>query len=1214
MAPLVDEMENWDKDKRFMAASDLAQQVQEAGSSLDVHWQKRVCAAYLKQIEDSSIDVQGNAVKCLGKIVQNFQDQQIGDVVAKLSQLVLDGRPEVRDIYATCLKGLFVELPASSGVLVCQNVFPKMHQGICTATAPEIKEECTEVLHDLLKRFGETRKLQMEDDTLGAALRALLHPESKQALKKKATSCIGVLAAVGTEWQLDTMLRALLNEVRERASNQTDRQTYIQCIGTISRNVGYRMGNHIDQVAPLLLQICKHATEDVSMDGGQDQEHEVVENALNAMESFVSRCSKDITPHFDELCTVLKALLAYDPNVYAMDDAGEDDDEFEADFDDDVVDSEDDDNSWKVRRSSLKVLSAMLHSMPERLGQLYDIFASIVVDRLKEREENVRLEVFTTFGEMVKATKLPGTEESREKTDPMIDKLFPTVAATLHKHLKATAQVKTRQGTLTLLAVLAEEVPSRLEPFVPKMLDDLVKSMKDSNSTIRLEALNIFLNIATQYNDAAIYQQIAPKVCEVWRNAMVDNYYKIAAQSFRVFGEFLSPLRPTADATAYDYVSVVKPCFTHLSTRLTATDIDQDVKEAALECFGKCCARCGDHPALQPEIEQCLPAFLDRFKNEVTRTPAIKALKTICKGFGKTPMSSILPTVCTQLTGFLRQQSRPFRHLCLDALVAVHARYGEEIELSVHQATLVQVAEYMTDDDLFVTDLCIQVVTSALESCPTCAASVLSDVYPKLLAVCRSPLLQGSCLDTVLVLLAKLTQTPGFETTAFKDLTDLSSLNPAQARHVVGNLAKCLARVVVNGTEASRTSAVNNFMTALRSPPGDSSLVHEHCVLTLGEIGKFVDLSSVAGMGDVFLAQLRSQNDEIRTAGALALGFASLGSMNTFLRLLIQELDSSDPTSKGRYLLLTSLRELITLGAQTNASGLQAHLDSILPILVQCSENEEEGVRNVVAECLGSLLLVDAARATAATLPLFEDAVLTKRATAASVLRHAAMKRCSAATLEPLCAPFRKTVSDESFVVRKAAVLSVSAVCLAPCCEILRAAAVEVLAQVQDNCKIVKDLIREVDLGPFKHKVDDGLPLRKFSYAAVSSLMAAFPLLATASVVDLVVAGLQDHEDVQSAACQILIELTTASPSSVLARIQDLMDPFDRGVAKCVKQTQQKQQMPKAEDTLRLYARTLVAVNLVSETDPRHPLSEMMTRWSKDAAFSQALQAVGREG
>ena len=35
------------------------------------------------------------------------------------------------------------------------------------------------------------------------------------------------------------------------------------------------------------------------------------------------------------------------------------------------------------------------------------------------------------------------------------------------------------------------------------------------------------------------------------------------------------------------------------------------------------------------------------------------------------------------------------------------------------------------------------------------------------------------------MLLSKLTQSPGFEATAFKDLTDLSSLNPAQARHVV---------------------------------------------------------------------------------------------------------------------------------------------------------------------------------------------------------------------------------------------------------------------------------------------------------------------------------------------------------------------------------------------------------------------------------------------
>ncbi|CAE7592508.1 Cand1 [Symbiodinium sp. CCMP2592] len=174
VSQLLEDMENWDKDKRFMAASDLTQEVTMSNQVLDVHLQKRVCQAFVKQLEDQSIDVQGNAVKCLAKIVCKFQEQQIGEVLAKLSQQVLDGKAEVRDIYATCLKGLLSELPASCSALACQNVLPKMLHGITSipsleAAPPswtasscahghfwhlEVKEECTDVFHDFLKRFG----------------------------------------------------------------------------------------------------------------------------------------------------------------------------------------------------------------------------------------------------------------------------------------------------------------------------------------------------------------------------------------------------------------------------------------------------------------------------------------------------------------------------------------------------------------------------------------------------------------------------------------------------------------------------------------------------------------------------------------------------------------------------------------------------------------------------------------------------------------------------------------------------------------------------------------------------------------------------------------------------------------------------------------------------------------------------------------------------
>ena len=66
---LLSEMESWDKDRRFMAASDLTTDICASKYGLDVALQKRVCHAFLKQLEDASIEVQGNAVKCLAKIV-----------------------------------------------------------------------------------------------------------------------------------------------------------------------------------------------------------------------------------------------------------------------------------------------------------------------------------------------------------------------------------------------------------------------------------------------------------------------------------------------------------------------------------------------------------------------------------------------------------------------------------------------------------------------------------------------------------------------------------------------------------------------------------------------------------------------------------------------------------------------------------------------------------------------------------------------------------------------------------------------------------------------------------------------------------------------------------------------------------------------------------------------------------------------------------------
>lgn len=118
-------------------------------------------------------------------------------------------------------------------------------------------------------------------------------------------------------------------------------------------------------------------------------------------------------------------------------------------------------------------------------------------------------------------------------------------------------------------------------------------------------------------------------------------------------------------------------------------------------------------------------------------------------------------------------------------------------------------------------------------------------------------------------------------------------------------------------------------------------------------------------------------------AASCALGGVSVGSLNDFLPFLLKEI-SSQP--RRQYLLLNSLKEVIRWGywghwqhhgdlhhaadgpdsrsslSACPGSSLSPYVDSIWALLLQNCECQEEGTRNLVAECLGKLTLANAAR------------------------------------------------------------------------------------------------------------------------------------------------------------------------------------------------------------------------------------------------------------
>ena len=83
-----------------------------------------------------------------------------------------------------------------------------------------------------------------------------------------------------------------------------------------------------------------------------------------------------------------------------------------------------------------------------------------------------------------------------------------------------------------------------------------------------------------------------------------------------------------------------------------------------------------------------------------------------------------------------------------------------------------------------------------------------------------------------------------------------------------------------------------------------------------------------------------------------------MGNLQKYIPFILNEIDNN---TKRQYLLFNSLKEIISYES-VNPNGLVAikpFINNIWSTLIKHCECNEEGTRNVVAECLGKLTLLD---------------------------------------------------------------------------------------------------------------------------------------------------------------------------------------------------------------------------------------------------------------
>ncbi|XP_071701048.1 cullin-associated NEDD8-dissociated protein 1-like [Rutidosis leptorrhynchoides] len=1210
---ILEKMTGKDKDYRYMATSDLLNELNKEGFKLDSDLEIRLSNTVLQQLDDAAGDVSGLAVKCLAPLVKKVNEAQVLEMTDKLCGKLLNGKDQHRDIASIALKTIFSEIPTSSvaqSVLV--SVSPKLIGGITNpAIKTDIKCECLDILCDILHKFGNLMTSDHE-----ALLSALLPQlSSNQAtVRKKTVSCIASLASSLSD---DMLAKATVEVVRLLKNKGTKSElirTNIQMIGAISRAVGYRFGPHLGDTVPILIQYCMNASEN---------DEELREYSLQALESFLLRCPRDIFSYCNEILHLALEYISYDPNFTDNMEEDTDDEIHEDEEDDDSANeyTDDEDASWKVRRAAAKCLAALIVSRPEMLSNLYNEACPKLIDRFKEREENVKMDVFNTFIELLRQTgNVTKGQVDIDKLSPRwsLKQEVPKVVKSINRQLREKS-IKTKIGAFSVLKELVVVLPDCLADHIGLLIPGIEKALceKSSTSNLKIEAL-IFTRLVLSSHSPAVFHPYIKAISAPVLSAVGERYYKVTAEALRVCGELVRVVRPNIQVSDYDFKPYVHPIYNAIMSRLTNQDQDQEVKECAISCMGLLVSTFGDH--LTPQLPACLPVLVDRMGNEITRLTAVKAFAVIAASPLHLDLSCVLEHVIVELTAFLRKANRALRQATLGTLNTLIVAYGDKIGSAAYEVIIVELSTLISDSDLHMTALALELCCTLMSdrrSGPTVGLTVRNKVLPQALAVVKSALLQGQALLALQNFFATLVYSAN---TSFDALLEslLSSAKPSPqsggiAKQALFSIAQCVAVLCLAAGDNKCSSTVKMLTDILKADTTSNSAKQHLALLCLGEIGRRKDLSSHAHIENIIIESFQSPFEEIKSAASYALGNIAVGNLPKYLPFILNQIDNQQ---KKQYLLLHSLKEVIVRQSVDKAEFQDSSVEKILNLLFNHCESEEEGVRNVVAECLGKIALIKPSKLVPALKERTTSPAAFTRATVVVAVKYSIVERPEKidSVLYPEISSFLMLIKDQDRHVRRAAVLALSiAGHNKP--NLVKGLLPELLPLLYDQTVIKKELIRTVDLGPFKHTVDDGLELRKAAFECVDTLLdnCLDQLNPSSFIVPYLKSGLDDHYDVKMPCHLILSKLADKCPSAVLAVLDSLVDPLQKSVTFRPKQDAVKQEVDRNEDMIRSALRAIASLNRISGGDCSHKFKNLMAEIAKAPSLWEKYCSIRNE-
>ncbi|USP82059.1 hypothetical protein yc1106_09333 [Curvularia clavata] len=970
---------------------------------------------------------------------------------------------------------------------------------------------------------------------------------------------------------------------------------------------------------------------DVSDDEGErDPEiDEVLEAALIALDGFLASCSNDMRPYTDETIEAATRYLKYDPNLAQDDDEDDDDmpsDEEDAlegeDFEEETGYDDDDDASWKVRRCAAKVLYTLISTRSNgdllEDGTLYSRVAPALISRFKEREDNVRLEVIATLSNLVKKSgdgpspvkfadetthggMMPPPSKKRRRggsdasmfdlqassslsmgyaspapagTPPVgprasLAKLSPEIVKGVSQLLKQTScPPTTKQASISLIKDIVITQRGGLDGFLSQLIDPVVEAAKTTGgstssasataNSLRTQALQLIGAISDTHPSKSIQPYLAPIVDALLRGVK-EKYSKLSIEALAATEQVIKALTPPRSAASgTENQQYLEQLYDSLVSRISANDADVEVRRSAIHVLGLLLGRSSGAQGLLSSQKRTagLELLAERLKNELTRLASVRAIDSIAAHTKAQDELSDkwVQSVALELGAQLRKASRALRGASLSALRTL--ALNPQSRSLLDNQTRVQVVDVLLPllnaNDLHLLGPALVILAAFVKD------DAQAIMTPSLTtALCQ--VAQGSISGMPLDALLKLVRTIG-EQRVGKELMQalLQQVGVSGHAEVVG---KAIGNLLVYGGDSVGVK-LEQFVTELETAPDDK----RRCLalVVLGESA--LRLGSQSSIDPkLFIKYFSAKSENVPLAAAVALGRAGAGSVGKYLPVILSNMGQP---SAPQYLFLHAIKEI--LQHDDTESEIIPYASTLWQNLVVASQLEDN--KAIGAECIGRLTIIDPKTYLPQLQAFLDDRKAGVRAMVISALRYTFTDTDEAYDeyLKPIVVPMLVQMLNEPDLENRRLALMTFNSAMHNKPDIILPALDQLLPLAMKETVVKPELIREVQMGPFKHKVDDGLEIRKSAYETLYALLEkAFARLSPLEISDFfdrIVAGVTDEHDIRILCNLMLTKLMVIAPDQVHSRLEQLAENFRTVLSVKPKENAVKQEIEKINE------------------------------------------------